>query len=206
VNHEGGKTLNVILDQLDKAGYKVYHRVLSSLHYGVPQMRERIYFVGIRKDLVKKNKEFEWPKTAKTPKIQDYLIDSAELEFDEKKKAYDTFLKFLDNKYNKGLFKVSDLLKQDYLVLDTRQSDLRLYRDKVPTLRTGRHGILYVKNGKFRKLSGFESLLLQGFPKSLAEKTKGKIADIYLLSQAGNAMTVSTIQAVGNNLLKYINE
>ena len=169
-------------------------------------MRELIYFVGSRKDLVKKNKEFEWPKPAKTPKIQDYLIDSAELEFDEKKKAYDTFLKFLDNKYNKGLFKVGDLLKQDYLVLDTRQSDLRLYRDKVPTLRTGRHGILYVKNGKFRKLSGFESLLLQGFPKSLAEKTKGKIADIYLLSQAGNAMTVSTIQAVGNNLLKYINE
>ena len=206
VNHEGGKTLNVILEQLDKAGYKVYHRVLSSLHYGVPQMRERIYFVGIRKDLVKKNKEFEWPKPAKTPKIQDYLIDDDELEFDEKKRAYDTFLRFLDNKYNKGLFKVSDLLKQDYLVLDTRQSDLRLYRDKVPTLRTGRHGILYVKNGKFRKLSGYESLLLQGFPKSLAEKTKGKIADIYLLSQAGNAMTVSTIQAVGNNLLKYINE
>jgi len=206
VNHEGGKTLNVILEQLDKAGYKVYHRVLSSLHYGVPQMRERIYFVGIRKDLVKKDKEFEWPKPAKIPKIQDYLIDDDELEFDEKKKAYDTFLKFLDNKYNKGLFKVSDLLKQDYLVLDTRQSDLRLYKDKVPTLRTGRHGILYVKNGKFRKLSGLESLLLQGFPKSLAEKTKGKIADIYLLSQAGNAMTVSTIQAVGNNLLKYINE
>lgn len=206
VNHEGGKTLNVILEQLDKAGYKVYHRVLSSLHYGVPQMRERIYFVGIRKDLVKKDKEFEWPKPTKTPKIQDYLIDDDELEFDEKKKAYDTFLKFLDNKYNKGLFKVSDLLKQDYLVLDTRQSDLRLYKDKVPTLRTGRHGILYVKNGKFRKLSGLESLLLQGFPKSLAEKTKDKIADIYLLSQAGNAMTVSTIQAVGNNLLKYINE
>lgn len=206
VNHEGGKTLKVILEELDKAGYKVFHRVLSSLHYGVPQMRERIYFVGIRKDLVKEDKHFEWPKISKTPKIQDYLIDDSELEFDEKKRAYETFLKFLDNKYNKGLFKIDDLLKEDYLVLDTRQSDLRLYRGKVPTLRTGRHGILYVKNGKFRKLSGFESLLLQGFPKNLAEKTKGKIADVYLLSQAGNAMTVSTIEAVGNNLLKYIEE
>lgn len=205
VNHEGGKTLKVILEELDKAGYKVYHRVLSSLHYGVPQMRERIYFVGIRKDLVKENKHFEWPKPVKTPKVENYLIDDSELEFNEKKRAYETFLKFLDNKYNKGLFKVEKLLKEDYLVLDTRQSDLRLYRGKVPTLRTGRHGILYVRNGKFRKLSGYESLLLQGFPKNLVEKTKGKIADVYLLSQAGNAMTVNTIEAIGKNLLDYIN-
>lgn len=205
VNHEGGKTLKTILEELEKAGYKVYHRVLSSLHYGVPQMRERIYFVGIRKDLVKENKHFEWPTPIKTPKIQDYLIDDGELEFNEKKRAYETFLKFLDNKYNKGLFKVEKLLKEDYLVLDTRQSDLRLYRGKVPTLRTGRHGVLYVKNGKFRKLSGFESLLLQGFPKNLANKTKGKIADVYLLSQAGNAMTVNVIEAISKNLLNYIN-
>ncbi len=205
VNHEGGKTLKTILEELEKAGYKVYHRVLSSLHYGVPQMRERIYFVGIRKDLIKENKHFEWPTPIKTPKIQDYLIDDGELEFTEKKRAYETFLKFLDNKYNKGLFKVEKLLKEDYLVLDTRQSDLRLYRGKVPTLRTGRHGVLYVRNGKFRKLSGFESLLLQGFPKNLANKTKGKIADVYLLSQAGNAMTVNVIEAIGRNLLNYIN-
>ena len=97
-------------------------------------------------------------------------------------------------------------MKEDYLILDTRQSDLRLYRGKVPTLRTGRHGILYIRKGKFRKLSGFESLLLQGFPKNLAEKTKGKIADIYLLSQAGNAMTVNTIEAIGKQLLNYINK
>ncbi len=205
VNHEGGKSLKIILEELDKAGYSVYPRVLSSLDYGVPQMRERIYFVGIRKDLVNENKNFEWPTPVKTPSIENYLVDESELEFDEKKRSYETFLKFINNKYNKGLFKIDNLLKQEYLVLDTRQSDLRLYRKKVPTLRTGRHGILYVRNGKFRKLSGFESLLLQGFPKNLAEKTKNKISDVYLLSQAGNAMTVSTIEAVGKSLLNYIN-
>jgi len=204
-NHDGGKTLKKILEGLDNAGYKVFHRVLNSLDYGVPQMRERIYFVGIRKDLVKKESAFEWPRIIKFPNVENYLIDEEELEFDEKKRSYETFIKFINNKYNKGLFKIEDLLKENYLVLDTRQSDLRLYRNKVPTLRTGRHGILYVRNKKFRKLSGFESLLLQGFPKKLAEKVKGKIADIYLLSQAGNAMTVSSIEAVGKKLLEYIN-
>lgn len=205
VNHEGGKTLKIILEDLDKAGYKVHHRVLNSLHYGVPQMRERIYFVGIRKDLVKPDREFVWPKSVKTPDIKKYLIDDKELEIDEKKKSYETFIQYINNKYNKGLYKIEKLLKEDYLVIDTRQSDLRLYRNRVPTLRTGRHGVLYVKNGKFRKLSGLESLLLQGFPKELAEKTNDKIADVYLLSQAGNAMTVNAIETIGKNLLAYIN-
>lgn len=205
VNHEGGKTLRIILNQLDEAGYKVYYKVLSSINYGVPQMRERIYFVGIRKDLIKDNINFEWPKSIATPKIEKYLIDDNELKLYEKKKTYNTFLKYLDNKYNKGLYSVEKLLEEDYLVLDTRQSDLRLYREKVPTLRTGRHGILYTKNRKFRKLSGYESLLLQGFPEHLANKVKGCISDVYLLSQAGNAMTVTAIEAIGKNLLNYIN-
>ena len=205
-NHEGGKTLKIILELLDKAGYKVYHKVLNSVNYGVPQMRERIYFVGVRKDLINKNKDFEWPKPIKAPKLEDYLIaEDGGFEFNEKNESYKTFLKFLENKYNKYLFKVNKLLEENYLVLDTRQSDLRLYRGKVPTLRTGRHGVLYVRNGKFRKLSGFESLLLQGFPKSLANKAKGKISDVRLLSQTGNAMTVNVIKEIGKNLLYYIN-
>jgi DNA (cytosine-5)-methyltransferase 1 len=206
VNHDGGRTFKVILEELDKAGYKVYHRVLNSLNYGVPQMRERIYFVGIRKDLVREDKTFEWPKPMKSVSLKDYLIDDDKLEFNKEERSYGTFLRFLNNKYNKGLIKAEELLEQDYLVLDTRQSDLRLYKNKVPTLRTGRHGILYVRERKFRRLSGFESLLLQGFSANVAKRTKGKIADLYLLSQAGNAMTVNAIEAIGKNLLAYIYE
>ena len=76
----------------------------------------------------------------------------------------------------------------------------------MPTLRVGRHGILYVRNGKFRKLSGYESLLLQGFPKKLSNKARNKIQDIYLLGQAGNAMTVNVVEAFGANLLNFINK
>ncbi|MCX6731718.1 MAG: DNA (cytosine-5-)-methyltransferase, partial [Candidatus Parcubacteria bacterium] len=205
LNHGDGSSLKLILDELDKAGYKVFWKLISSLHYGVPQMRERIYFVGTRKDLVKNNEDFRPPQAVKTPKLKNYLIDTDELELDEKKRAFDTFLKYLDNKYNKGKFSVEQLLKEDFLVIDTRQSDLRLYRGVVPTLRTGRHGILYVRDGKFRRLSGYESLLLQGFPEELIKKVKGKTDDIYLLSQAGNAMTVNVVEAFGKSLLNFIN-
>jgi DNA (cytosine-5)-methyltransferase 1 len=206
LNHGTGESIKIILESLDEAGYKVFWKLVNSLDYGVPQMRERIYFVGIRKDLIKKDVPFNFPPPVKKPELKDYLVDTDELEFNEKKRAYETFLKYLENKYNRGKFSVEKLLKEDFLVIDTRQSDLRLYRGKVPTLRTGRHGILYVRDGKFRKLSGYESLLLQGFPEKLAKKVKGKIADVYLLSQAGNAMTVNVVEAFGKSLLDFINK
>lgn len=206
LNHDDGQSLKTILDTLDKAGYKVFWKLISSLHYGVPQMRERIYFVGARKDLIKDSENFEFPKIVKTPELKNYLIDDSELELSEKKRTHKTFLKYLDNKYNKNKFTISKLLKEDFLIIDTRQSDLRLYRGRVPTLRVGRHGILYVRSGKFRKLSGYESLLLQGFPKKLSNKAKNKIQDIYLLGQAGNAMTVNVVEAFGANLLNFINK
>jgi len=203
LNHGTGESMKIILDALDEAGYKVFWKLVTSLDYGVPQMRERIYFVGIRKDLVKNDISFNFPQPIKKPELKNYLVDTGELEFDEKKRAYETFLKYLDNKYNKGKFSVEKLLKEEFLVIDTRQSDLRLYRGMVPTLRTGRHGILYVRDGKFRRLSGYESLLLQSFPENLSKKVKGKIADVYLLSQAGNAMTVNVVEAFGKSLLDF---
>ncbi len=206
LNHGSGESMKIILDSLDQAGYKVFWKLISSLHYGVPQMRERIYFIGIRKDMVNDNISFEFPQPIKKPALKDYLIDTAELEFDEKKRAYETFMRYLENRYNKGKFSVGQLLKEDYLVIDTRQSDLRLYRGMMPTLRTGRHGILYVRNGKFRKLSGYEALLLQGFSKDLARKVKGKIDEVVLLSQAGNAMTTTVVEAFGKSLIDFINK
>lgn len=46
VNHDGGKTLSVIVDRLKSLGYKFDYRVLNSKYFGVPQERKRIYIVG----------------------------------------------------------------------------------------------------------------------------------------------------------------
>ena len=53
VNHNGGRTLSVILGNLDIAGYHVSYRVLNAVDFGVPQVRKRIYIVGVRKDISK---------------------------------------------------------------------------------------------------------------------------------------------------------
>lgn len=46
VNHDGGKTLQVITDRLGSLNYKFDFRVLNSKFFGVPQERKRIYIVG----------------------------------------------------------------------------------------------------------------------------------------------------------------
>ncbi|MGX3066380.1 DNA (cytosine-5-)-methyltransferase [Ursidibacter arcticus] len=200
VNHNNGKTLQAILSLLEQAGYDVYYKVLDSQYYGVPQMRERVYFVGIRKDI--KHKQYEFPEPFETKPISYYLSDLRQYDFDENNV---TFRKYLNSKYNKGKYNLSKILEDDYNVIDWRQSDFRLYTNKVPTLRTGRHGILYTKNGKLHKLSGYEALLLQGFPSEVAKKViEHKLSDSKILSQAGNAMTVTVIQKLAEQLLKSL--
>ncbi len=210
VNHEQGQTFKTILKILNSEGYEVTAKIMDSSHYGLPHKRERVYFIGIRKDLIKNFSDFysyfqQYPEAIKMNNIKQYLIDNDNIAFtDKQRESYQTLLNYLKNKYNKGKVSINKLLKEDFLIIDTRQSDLRLYREKIPTLRTGRHGLLYVKKNKLRRLSGYESLLLQGFPKKLAIKIKNKISENQILSQSGNAMTVNVVEACGKSLIDFI--
>jgi len=60
LSHEKGKTLQGMLSILDEIGYNVVPiQVLKAIHYRVPQKRERLILVGVRKDI---QVNFEYPK------------------------------------------------------------------------------------------------------------------------------------------------
>ena len=199
VNINNGETLEIILNLLQNSGYKVYYKILKTNDYGLPQKRERIYFVGIRENL--KDTEFTFPISRKKVKsLKSFLIDK------EESHIYNNFKwlkKYMNNKYNYGKYDLNKILAEEYLIVDIRQSDMRIFKNYIPTLRTGRSGILYVKEGKLRKLSGRESLLLQGFNKKIFNKAKNFSNNI-LLQQTGNAMSVNVIQALGKALIKNL--
>jgi len=48
---QGGHVFKTILDVFSDLGYDMKHIVLSPHMFGVPQKRERVYFIGIRKDV-----------------------------------------------------------------------------------------------------------------------------------------------------------
>lgn len=202
LNSNKGKDFDVIISLLNNAGYNVKYQILNSINYGVPQSRERVYFVGIRSDLPHNN--FKFPLGKK------YTYDLSKL-FTYKNiikndsSQYATFLRYLDNKYNSGRFDLDTILSEDNLVLDTRQSDLRLYRGFLPTIRKGRQGILYVYNRNFYSFSKEEALLCQGFSSELFSEIEN-INTSTILSQVGNSMTVNVIEAIVSNLLPIMHK
>lgn len=51
LRHDGGRTLTTMINKLEEIGYRVAYRVLRAQYHDVPQKRERLIIIGIRKDL-----------------------------------------------------------------------------------------------------------------------------------------------------------
>lgn len=202
VTHDKGNTLKIIINELENAGYQVTYKVLTSLDYGVPQMRQRVYFIGVRNDLGVDIQNFNWPESQPIPPLTDYFVDRVPAT----EERLEILKYYLNNPTNNGKYTVDDLLEFEGKILDTRMNDLRIYDGKCPTLRAQRDGVLYVLNHTIYTLTGYEALLLQGFPKEYADKVKDIVSDRHLLMQAGNAMTVNVIAALGKSLISLLGE
>lgn len=66
---DGRKLVDVIVEDLNTMndiGYNVSYKLVNASDYGVPQNRQRVLFVGTRKDL---NIEFEFPKKQEKEKL-----------------------------------------------------------------------------------------------------------------------------------------
>lgn len=60
LQHENGKTIEGMVSVLNELGYEVIPpKVLKAIFYNVPQKRERVFIVGLRKDAGLK---FDWPQ------------------------------------------------------------------------------------------------------------------------------------------------
>jgi DNA (cytosine-5)-methyltransferase 1 len=62
LKHDGGRTFALMRTKLTDLGYSVRAERLSPHHYGVPQIRERLYIVGSLSSMA----SFEWPQPAST--------------------------------------------------------------------------------------------------------------------------------------------
>ena len=72
-------TFESILKDLDEAGYNNYWQVLDAKDYGIPQHRERVFIVSIRKDI---NQEFVFPEKEELKlKLKDLLEDEVEEKY-----------------------------------------------------------------------------------------------------------------------------
>jgi DNA (cytosine-5)-methyltransferase 1 len=68
-SHDSGKTLSVMIDILKDLGYKVAYHILRSQYLDVPQKRERLVILAVRKDM---------DSSIIFPKEKDYTISLRE--------------------------------------------------------------------------------------------------------------------------------
>ena len=66
INNDNGNSVQRILETMNDIGYYVDIELLDSKYYQVAQQRERVYIVGIRKDLIKQG---QWRESYTTPTL-----------------------------------------------------------------------------------------------------------------------------------------
>lgn len=197
------------LQKLYELGYKNYYQVLNAKDYGIPQARERIFTLSIRKDI---KKDFAFPKkqVLKT-RLKDFL------EEDVSKNYYlpqDKIKTIVENiKAGNIYYDNKNIGSEKIIMIGFADIDTVYYADKKvfslaglsPTLLTDNvYRVLICKNQNFyaRKITPKECWRLMGRDDEEVEKCiKAGISNTQLYKQAGNSIVVNVIEKTLENLL-----
>lgn len=91
-------TFKMFTDELDEYGYNVYWKVLNAKDYGIPQNRERVYLIFIKKEL--DNGKFTYPEPFDNGmRLKDILEENVDEKFYI---SEDKVQRFLTNLNNEG--------------------------------------------------------------------------------------------------------
>jgi len=216
LSHEKGKTLEGMISILDEIGYNVVSpvRVLKAINYNVPQKRERLILVGVRKDI---DIEYEYP----LPYNKIYNLSDA-------LKKGDLFSSDVPNssgtKYPEHKKKVLDLIPPKGYWRDLPLDIQKEYMQKSFYLGGGKTGMARrigwdepcltltcspaqkqterCHPEETRPFTVREYARIQTFPDTW--KFTGSISQQY--KQIGNAVPVNLAKEIGFSIVKFLNK
>jgi len=184
--HDGGRTIQIILESLRELGYKIYWRILNAIDYGLPQKRERIIIVGFKDHAA----EFAFPLPIPMRPLKEILEP--------------------DHQVAPKHF-VSDSIRQKRLRSHTSSHPVSIWHENKSgnisshpyscALRAGASYNYLLVNG-IRRLTPREMLRLHGFSDSF----KIVCNDAQTRKQVGNAVPVPMVKAVLEEVLYAISK
>lgn len=205
--HDRGRTFKVITRAFEQIGYNVYHKILNSKDFGVPQNRERIYIVCFRKDI--DSSEFEFPIGDNPNVTIGDILDSAPVS--PKYYISDVYLETLRRHRARheaaghgfgyevrslggqaGAIVCGGMGRERNLIIDHREHSM------IPVTRIKGS----INKEDIRKMTPREWARLQGFPDSY----KLELADTHLYKQFGNSVTVNVIEAIAREIRKILSK
>jgi len=199
------KEFNTVLESLKNAGYNSYYQILDAKDHGIPQHRERVFIVSIRKDI--DTYEFIFP-----PQFEQVatLFDFLEDDVDEKYYLSDKMMNYITS--NNSKYITSDtksiINKTIASTITTREGNTRCDTSNyicsdLPA--DANIKFLKVKNDtmRIRKLTPKECFRLMGFDdKDIDVLVENKISNTQLYKMAGNSIVVNVLEDLFNELRK----
>jgi DNA (cytosine-5)-methyltransferase 1 len=177
----GGIYFSDYSKKLKRAGYRVYHQVVMAADFGVPQLRQRLIVIGIRKDI---KGEFEFPKPIYGPnskKRLDYVpLNKVIKNLSSVPEKY-----YFSKRAVQGVKKAKQNMKRA-LAQNLNGPSLTITSHLAKVSLNSRDPVLLVNEKKeiYRRFTPAEAAAIQSFPSNF--KFAGSDADAY--RQIGNAM------------------
>lgn len=179
------------VEHLSDLGYETKWEKLTASDYGIPQKRERVFAVSIRKDLYR-GFQFSRPVPLRV-QYKDLLEGSP----NEKYFLTDTFLKYCvnheENHDHKLGLKFTPIPREDCMVSKT------IVTKEGSRVETN---FIIESDGRIRRLSPRECWRLMGFSDSDFDKAQTVCSDTQLYKQAGNSICVNVLEMIFKELLK----
>ena len=179
-----GQPFNYLLNELQKikninneVAYNVSFDILNTKDYGIPQNRERIFIIGIRKDIQKE--PYSTPEKIPMKNLDDFIID---------KTIYYTVA-------YKSLQKNLDKINHEKNCIITPFTYYFPIKNTSPTLTT--QCSKYYLTSYNRKINIEDALQLQGFP----IKFNRVISNTQMFKQIGNSMSINVLKVLFQRIL-----
>lgn len=191
INHDNGNTWETIKDVFLSLDYHISYDVLDSQNYGLPQMRKRLFVVGIRNDL--SENKFIFPKPVElTNDVESYLQNNVDLKYYLPQKG---FAYVTDKKRNEGRARCN----RSIIGCQTANQqfnwtgDFRIEKPKKEHLDDARifKGLYQDEIKVARKLTPIECLNLMGF-----SDFKIVVPDQVMYRQVGNSIAVPVLKEI----------
>uniref|UniRef100_A0A6U6NTH1 DNA (cytosine-5-)-methyltransferase n=1 Tax=Zooxanthella nutricula TaxID=1333877 RepID=A0A6U6NTH1_9DINO len=201
---DGGRYFRDIMESLEALpGYKVSAQLLNTRDHGVPQNRNRIYFVGIRKACDKGT--FEFPEPLPPVSIEPFLEprrkrpDASALPPKSQSVARSNVVLALKRLKAKG----RDPLREPWVIdCDSTQARMSFALDRTPCMTCRRADGHWISN-RGRRMNKVEMMRLQGMP-TPSEGFKVAVTEVQLGKQIGNAMSCNVLERLFVSLLPAV--
>lgn len=204
MTHDKKRTWKVIKEVFEDLDYVINDDVLNAQDYDLPQLRRRLFIVGIRKDIAyeKNITKFKFPDVKElTHKSTDYLIDNIDNRYYLGEKGFNFVTKVERNgrraRVNQDIIGCQTANQQFNWVGDFRveRPEKRHYED--PRIFIGEY---QGEPAVARKMVPRELLRLMGF----SDDFKIVVDDNVIWRQTGNSIAVPVIKAIIEELVKQL--